>query len=119
MFRGGTLWAGIISCGLDQFRVSRAAANGNLTKQQYAVNTAKNITGSIGLMAGLEYGAILGSAVMPGVGTLVGSFVGSVIGNRMGSSAGYHAGNYLLNGQSYNRQGLLESHFPDFSELEI
>jgi hypothetical protein len=44
----------------------------------------------------MEYGARLGSAVLPGVGTIIGLLVGFIIGNRLGSYAGYQVGNIMF-----------------------
>lgn len=96
----GTLWAGIISGGLAQIKVTSAYSNGQLTSNEYSVHTTKNVTGALGLMAGLEYGAMLGSMVFPGVGTVLGTIGGAILGDRLGSSIGLQVGNALFNGNS-------------------
>lgn len=109
MFKGVSLWAGIISGGMAQINDTRAMASGVIDKKDYAVQTSKNLTGSLGIMAGLEYGAVLGTAIMPGVGTIIGSMIGSMIGSRIGTYAGYNAGNLLFNNQMANNNRLLHN----------
>jgi outer membrane lipoprotein SlyB len=48
-------------------------------------------------MAGIEYGAVLGTTIMPGVGTVVGSVVGGLLGDRLGRNVGQLAGTSLVN----------------------
>lgn len=100
----GSLWAGIISGGLALLRTQNAYTNGELAGNEYAVHTTKNVTGAVGLIAGLEYGAMLGSRVMPGVGTVVGTILGGILGDRLGSSVGLHVGNAIFNGDPHVKQ---------------
>ncbi|MDQ0199227.1 hypothetical protein [Neobacillus ginsengisoli] len=99
MFNGTSLWAGVISGGLAQLKDTQAMTSGNMDKKEYAIQTSKNVTGGLGLMAGIEYGAMLGTAIFPGPGTIIGSIIGSIIGNRIGTSVGYQAGRLVLNNQ--------------------
>ncbi len=101
-FRGASLWAGIISGGIAQFQDTRALQNGLMSKNDYAVQTTKNVTGAVGLMAGIEYGAILGSRVMPGIGTIAGTIIGGLIGDRLGSMVGLQAGHALVHNRVLN-----------------
>lgn len=100
IFRGASLWAGIISGGIAQFQDTRALRNGLMSKNDYAVQTTKNVTGAVGLMAGIEYGAILGTRVMPGIGTIAGTIIGGMIGDRIGSMVGLQAGHALFKDRS-------------------
>lgn len=102
MLQGGSLWTGLISGGLSQIQDTRNLTNGAIDKKQYAVKTSGNVTGAIGVMAGVEYGAILGTSVMPGVGTVVGSIVGGLLGNSLGQTIGQQAGQVLVNNPLVN-----------------
>ena len=77
MFKGGSLWGGLISGGMAQLKDTQAMTSGHMNKKEYAIQTSKNLTGSIGVMAGIEYGAILGSSIFPGPGTIIGAVIGA------------------------------------------
>lgn len=96
LFQGGSLWGGLISGGLSQVKDTRSLASGQMDKSQYAVNTSENVTGAIGVMAGIEYGAILGTTIMPGFGTVVGSILGAMLGDSVGRKVGHQAGEMLV-----------------------
>lgn len=96
MFRGGSLWAGVISGGVSQVQNTMALANGQLKTNDYATHTTKNMTGALGVMAGIEYGAVWGSVLLPGIGTVVGSVIGGYMGDRLGRYVGLQAGNKLF-----------------------
>jgi outer membrane lipoprotein SlyB len=96
-FNGGSLWGGLISGGLSQLQDTNALKEGQIDKRTYAVQTTENVTGAFGVMAGIEYGAILGSSIMPGVGTVLGSVVGGLLGDRVGRTVGHRAGDSLIN----------------------
>jgi outer membrane lipoprotein SlyB len=68
-----------------------------MDKKEYTVHTTENVTGAIGIMAGIEYGAVLGTSIMPVVGTVVGSVVGGLLGDRLGRNVGRLAGASLVN----------------------
>ena len=104
-FRGTSLWAGIISGGIAQYQTTQALQKGLMSKNDYAVQTTKNVTGAAGLIAGIEYGAILGTRIMPGIGTIAGSIIGGIFGDRIGSMVGIQAGSTLFQ----NRMLSLES----------
>lgn len=97
MFRGTSLWAGVISGGLSQWEDTRHLQSGSMSGMQYAANTTKNVGVALGVMAGIEYGAILGTSIFPGVGTVVGSVVGGLIGDRVGRTVGMQTGNLVFN----------------------
>lgn len=99
MFQNGSLWGGLIAGSLSQLEDTRLLRNGQMDKSSYAVNTTENVTGAIGVMAGIEYGAVLGSAVLPGVGTVVGSLMGGLLGHTLGRKVGHQAGSMLVNSQ--------------------
>lgn len=97
MFSKGTLWAGAISGGLNQIRGSREYVGGRINANEYAAQTTTNISETLGLMAGLEYGAILGSSLIPGVGSLVGTILGGIVGDRLGNVVGAQLGQAFIN----------------------
>jgi outer membrane lipoprotein SlyB len=94
---GGSLWGGLVSGGLSQLQDTNALKEGQIDKKTYAVQTTENVTGAFGVMAGIEYGAILGTSIMPGVGTVLGSVVGGLLGDRVGRTVGHRAGSSLIN----------------------
>jgi outer membrane lipoprotein SlyB len=102
MFRGTSLWAGIISGGLSQLEDTRHLRSGQMNRSQYAANTTRNVTMAVGVMAGMGYGAVLGSAVFPGIGTIVGSVIGGLVGDRVGRTVGMEAGNMIFNTRPMN-----------------
>ncbi|MHC0616614.1 hypothetical protein [Paenibacillus sp. GCM10027628] len=103
MLQGGSLWAGLISGGLSQLQDTRDLTTGQMDRKQFAVKTTGNVTGAFGVMAGIEYGAILGTTVLPGVGTVIGSIVGGIVGNNLGQTLGTQAGNALVNNRLLNQ----------------
>lgn len=109
MFKGFSLWAGVISGGLAQLKDTQSVTTGHMDKKEYAIQTSQNLTGGLGIMAGIEYGAVLGSLVLPGPGTIIGSLIGSMIGNRVGNYAGYQAGNMIFNNKFVNNTPLLQN----------
>lgn len=100
--RGASLWAGIISGGIAQFQDTRALQNGQMSKSDYAIRTTKNVTGAVGIMAGIEYGAIIGTRIMPGIGTIAGTIIGGMIGDRLGSMVGQQAGHAIFHNRVLN-----------------
>lgn len=100
MLQGGSLWAGVISGGITQFQDTQSLMKGQMEKGNYAVKTAGNVTGAMGVMAGIEYGALWGSALLPGVGTVLGAAVGGLLGDRVGRVVGQQAGNVLFNNRT-------------------
>jgi outer membrane lipoprotein SlyB len=97
MFHGGSLWTGLISGGLSQYKDTYAMTTGQMDKKQFAIQTSQNVTGAIGVMAGLEYGAVLGTSILPGIGTAVGAVIGGVIGDRVGRAVGVQTGTVISN----------------------
>jgi outer membrane lipoprotein SlyB len=97
IFQGGSLWGGLVSGGISQLKDTQSLTKGQMDKSQYAVQTSENVTGALGVMAGIEYGAILGTTIMPGVGTVVGSICGGLLGNTVGRRVGNEAGKRLVN----------------------
>ena len=97
MFKGGSLWAGLLSGAMAQLKDTHALTSGSMNKKDFAIETSKNITGSLGIMAGVEYGAMLGTSILPGPGTIIGGIIGSMVGNRIGHYAGHHAGHIVFN----------------------
>ncbi|MDR3601332.1 MAG: hypothetical protein P4L49_12770 [Desulfosporosinus sp.] len=101
MFSKSTLWAGAFSGGINQIRGSRAYTGGKINVNEYVAHTTTNVSETLGLMAGLEYGAILGSTLIPGIGTIIGTILGGVLGDRLGNVVGIQVGNAFI------RQGSL------------
>jgi outer membrane lipoprotein SlyB len=97
VFTGGSLWGGLVSGGLSQLQDTNALKQGQIDKKTYAVQTTENVTGAFGVMAGIEYGAIVGTSIRPGVGTVLGSVVGGLLGDRVGRTVGHRAGSSLVN----------------------
>jgi len=97
MFSKGTLWAGAISGGIAQIKGSREYTSGKINANEYAAHTTTNVSETLGLMAGFEYGAILGSSLIPGVGSIIGAIVGGVLGDRLGNVVGTQVGNTFIN----------------------
>lgn len=93
---GVSLWAGVLSGGLSQVEDTLALNRGEITGKRYAAQTTRNVSGAIGLMAGIEYGAIAGTMLFPGVGTVVGSMLGGLMGDRLGRAVGHQTGNLLF-----------------------
>jgi outer membrane lipoprotein SlyB len=94
--QNSSIWGGIITGGLSQLQDTNAYRKGEIAKQEFAIQTTQNVTGAVGVMAGLEYGAILGSMVIPGIGTIVGSMAGAILGDKLGRTLGQKtAASYL------------------------
>ena len=96
MFSKGTLWAGAISGGINQVRGSREYTSGKISENEYVAHTTTNVSETIGLMAGFEYGAILGASLIPGVGGIIGTIVGGILGDRLGNVVGTQVGNAYI-----------------------
>ena len=96
MYNGVPFWSGVISSGLAQVDDTIALSRGQLDTKNYAIHTTSNVTCGIGIMAGLEYGAIIGSVILPGIGTIVGSILLGIAGSRIGYSVGYKTGELLF-----------------------
>lgn len=102
MLQGGSLWAGLISGGISQLQDTRNLTKGQMDTKEFAVKTTGNVTSAFGVMAGVEYGAILGTTLMPGVGTVLGSVVGGFLGDNLGRMVGTQAGNALVHNRFVN-----------------
>ncbi|CAA7600458.1 Hypothetical protein DEACI_1111 [Acididesulfobacillus acetoxydans] len=96
MLSKGTLWAGVISAGFALWRDAGAHRSGRLDDREYAVHTTSDLTSALGLMAGFEYGACLGSAIVPGAGAVIGTILGGIVGDRLGQALGQGAGSALF-----------------------
>ncbi|AIQ12038.1 hypothetical protein [Paenibacillus durus] len=103
MFQGGSLWAGLLAGGMSQLQDTKSLQQGQLSKKEYTAHTVENVTGAVGVMAGVEYGAVLGSTVMPGVGTVVGAMLGGVLGDRVGRVVGGQAGSMISRNPLVNK----------------
>ncbi|EGW40072.1 hypothetical protein [Desulfosporosinus sp. OT] len=106
MFSKGTLWAGAISGGIAQIKGSREFTTGKINADEYVAHTTINVSETLGLMAGLEYGAVLGSALIPGIGSIVGTILGGILGDRLGNVVGIQVGNSIMNQTKLERQRL-------------
>jgi phage tail tape-measure protein len=98
MFQGGSLWAGVASGAMSQFQDTKNFTQGDLNRNEYAVKTAANVTGAVGVMAGVEYGALLGTSLFPGIGTAAGAIIGGLLGDRLGRAVGQQTGSVIFNG---------------------
>ncbi|WP_416825266.1 hypothetical protein [Ectobacillus polymachus] len=96
MLKSASLWSGIIAGGISQMKDTKAMSDGLLSKKRYAVHTSKNVVGSVGIAAGIEYGALVGTSILPGVGTIIGSIVGGMVGDGLGSYLGMQTGELLF-----------------------
>lgn len=114
MFRGGSLWTGLIVGGLYQFQDTKALKNGELEKQSYAAHTTTNVTSTLGIMAGVEYGGILGTAVLPGIGTVIGAALGAFAGDRLGQYVGDQVGNAMFKQDQIGSGSQAGEKFPDY-----
>ena len=103
-FNNGTIWVGIIAGGMAQSKTTSAFQNGLLTRSEYAAYTTKNITGTLGLMTGIEYGALIGTTLLPGAGTVLGTIIGGVLGNGLGNTIGLELGYRFFNNQIKKQQ---------------
>ncbi len=90
-----TIWTGAIFGALTQVSDTIKYMKGNINRREYSINTFGNVVSSLGLMAGIEYGAIIGSVVFPGAGTVAGSILGGFIGDYFGRHVGHHTGNII------------------------
>ncbi|NEU29136.1 hypothetical protein [Paenibacillus ottowii] len=97
MLQGNSLWGGLISGGISQVQDTISLTKGQMDNKEFMVHTSGNLTGALGVMAGIEYGAILGTSLLPGVGTVLGSIVGGLLGNNVGHRVGMQAGSALVN----------------------
>ncbi|MBO8164464.1 MAG: hypothetical protein H0Z34_12190 [Brevibacillus sp.] len=88
MFQGGSVWAGVISGGISQLQDTQSLMKGQVKRSDYYVRTTGNLTGAVGVMAGVEYGGMLGTAVFPGIGTVVGAVLGAMAGDQIGRTIG-------------------------------
>lgn len=107
MFEGGSLWAGLITGGIAQFQDTVALTSGRIKPEDYAVSSTRNVTVAIGTMAGVEAGAVLGTAIIPGFGTMLGSIIGGLAGDRLGAYAGEQAGHILFRNPVVNTPSAL------------
>ncbi|TYR80257.1 hypothetical protein FZC66_14105 [Priestia megaterium] len=96
MFHRTSIIGGVLTGAFSQFQDTRAFRQDLMSRKDYAVCTTQNITGAIGIMAGLEYGAILGSSLLPGVGSFLGMAAGGIVGDRIGSYIGRQAGTMVF-----------------------
>ncbi|WP_338752290.1 hypothetical protein [Bacillus sp. FJAT-52991] len=96
MFHRSSIIGGVLSGALSQIQDTRSLNQGHLSRKDYAVCTTQNITGTFGIMAGMEYGGAVGSSLLPGVGSILGMTVGGIIGDRIGSYVGRQAGHMIF-----------------------
>ncbi|MFC4809731.1 hypothetical protein [Paenibacillus sp. GCM10023250] len=103
MIQSSSVVAGILSGGMTQLQDTRSLQHGSMGKREYTAHTVENVTGAVGVMAGVEYGAVVGSALLPGVGTVLGAVVGGVLGDRLGRAVGGQAGHMISRNQMVNK----------------
>jgi len=86
-FRSAARSSAPVAIGLTLFDVGKdvyKAANGDLTGKEFAKSTVGNIGKGATTWAGMEGGAVLGTAICPGIGTAIGGIVGGIAGCLFG-----------------------------------
>jgi outer membrane lipoprotein SlyB len=96
LFNGVSVLAGVLFGGVKQFQDTRSLNQGEIQRKKYAVETTENVTGGVGVWAGVEYGGMLGTTVLPGFGTVAGAVLGGLLGARVGTAVGHTAGNAVF-----------------------
>ncbi|MBP0725327.1 hypothetical protein J5Y03_09000 [Bacillus sp. RG28] len=104
MHKGFIVWSAAFSGGLTLIQDLILLKNGKINNRELGVHTTRNVTETVGAVAGIEYGAMLGTSLLPGVGTIVGGFVGYVVGSRVGQTVGNGASNILFPNKNDIRQ---------------
>jgi outer membrane lipoprotein SlyB len=103
MLEGISVLAGLLFGGAKQFQDTKSLNQGEIYRKKYKVETTENVTGGVGVWAGVEYGGMLGTTLLPGFGTVAGAVLGGVLGAKVGTAVGHQAGNAVFNkGKSSN-----------------
>jgi outer membrane lipoprotein SlyB len=97
MFEGISVLAGLLFGGVKQFQDTKSLNQGEIYRKKYKVETAENVTGGVGVWAGVEYGSMLGTTLLPGFGTVAGAVLGGVLGAKVGTAVGHQAGSAIFN----------------------
>jgi outer membrane lipoprotein SlyB len=102
MFEGISVLVGLLFGGVKQYQDTKSLNHGEKNRKKYAVETTENVTGGVGVWAGVEYGGMLGTTLLPGFGTVAGAVLGGVLGARVGTVVGHQAGSAVFNQRSSN-----------------
>jgi hypothetical protein len=65
MFEGISVLAGLLFGGIKQYQDTKSLNHGEMYREKYAVETTENVTGGVGVWAGVEYGGMLGTTLLP------------------------------------------------------
>jgi outer membrane lipoprotein SlyB len=96
MYQGISVLAGLLFGGVKQYQDTKSLNQGEIYRKKYAVETTENITGGVGVWAGVEYGSMLGTTLLPGFGTVAGAVLGGVLGAKVGTVVGHQAGSAVF-----------------------
>src|ERR1700730_6255043 len=96
MYQGISVLAGLLFGGLKQYQDTKSLNQGEIYRKKYAVETTENVTGGVGGWAGVEYGSIAGTTLLPGFGTVAGAVLGGVLGAKVGTVVGHQAGSAVF-----------------------
>jgi outer membrane lipoprotein SlyB len=110
MFEGISVLAGLLFGGARQYQDTRSLNQGEIRRKEYAVETTENVTGGLGVWAGVEYGGMLGTTVLPGFGTVAGAVLGGLLGAKVGTTIGHQAGSAVFNQGKSNHNTESTSH---------
>src|SRR6478609_5023462 len=97
MVEGISVLAGLLFGGAKQYQDTKSLNEGEIPRKKYAVETTENATGALGVWAGVEYGGMLGTTLIPGFGTVAGAVLGGILGAKVGSTVGHQAGSAVFN----------------------
>jgi outer membrane lipoprotein SlyB len=118
MFEGISVLAGLLFGGVTQYRDTKNLNQGELDRKEYAVETAENVTGGVGVWAGVEYGGMLGTTLLPGFGTVAGAVLGGVLGAKAGTAVGHQASIAIINQRPSTIQKLANAAEPVIEETQ-
>jgi outer membrane lipoprotein SlyB len=119
MYEGVSVLAGLLFGGIKQYGDTRTLNQGEMYRKEYAVETTENVTGGLGVWAGVEYGGMLGTSVLPGFGTVAGAVLGGVLGAKVGTSVGHQAGSAVFTPKSPILQKLSDTTEPVIEDTKI
>jgi outer membrane lipoprotein SlyB len=100
MFEGISVLAGLLFGGVKQFQDTKSLNQGEIQRKKYGVETTENVTGGVGVWAGVEYGGMLGTSILPGFGTVAGAVLGGLLGAKVGTTVGHQVGSAVFKQES-------------------